>query len=177
MKSGRKPGSFVRGTCCLCGTVELVRGTTSHFRCTACIQAGHFNPSTMRGDWLGKESASARVQSEIRNGNLPNPKTLTCDDCGGPAIEYEHRDYNKPLMVVPICRSCNLRRGPAVPLNGSVKKLIDNGLVPYRLNRNAFRVLRLMGLPTDALNKMPVTLTHAHWVELLPLFEQQTEAA
>ena len=36
--------------------------------------------------------------------------------CGGMAEQWDHRDYNKPLDVEPVCRSCNMRRGPAKPL-------------------------------------------------------------
>jgi formylmethanofuran dehydrogenase subunit E len=38
-----------------------------------------------------------------------------CRDCGEPSTDYDHRDYNKPLEVEPVCRSCNLLRGPALP--------------------------------------------------------------
>ena len=37
-----------------------------------------------------------------------------CVDCGANATDYDHRDYNKPLDVEPVCRSCNIRRGNAV---------------------------------------------------------------
>jgi len=31
-------------------------------------------------------------------------------------VECVHRDYNKPLDVVPVCRKCNHARGAAIPL-------------------------------------------------------------
>ncbi len=37
----------------------------------------------------------------------------TCVDCGAPASDWDHRDYDKPLDVVPVCRRCNVLRGPA----------------------------------------------------------------
>jgi hypothetical protein len=41
-------------------------------------------------------------------------RTFNCVDCGKTAHGYDHRDYRKPLDVVPICRSCNYKRGPAL---------------------------------------------------------------
>lgn len=43
------------------------------------------------------------------------PDCFRCVDCGNGATEYEHRDYNKPLAVEPVCRTCNHRRGSAIP--------------------------------------------------------------
>lgn len=51
----------------------------------------------------------------VRNGYLKDPTTLTCLDCGAPAQVYDHRDYNKPLDVEPVCHACNVKRGPAIP--------------------------------------------------------------
>ncbi len=55
------------------------------------------------------------VQIAIRDGYLPKPSTLLCQDCGQPAQVYDHRDYNRPLDVEPVCHACNVKRGPAVP--------------------------------------------------------------
>jgi hypothetical protein len=56
----------------------------------------------------------AAVSKAVLRGELPPVKTLACTDCGAPARDYDHRDYSKPLAVEPTCRSCNLKRGPAV---------------------------------------------------------------
>ena len=42
--------------------------------------------------------------------------SVPCVDCGKPAHSYDHRDYEKPLDVEPVCRSCNRRRPRAEPL-------------------------------------------------------------
>ena len=44
---------------------------------------------------------------------LLRPEKLQCIDCGAAAKLYEHRSYNKPLEVEPMCVSCNTLRGPA----------------------------------------------------------------
>lgn len=56
------------------------------------------------------------VAAAIRQGLLPSLKSgeYACTDCGGIALEYDHRDYGRPLDVVPVCRSCNKRRGTAI---------------------------------------------------------------
>lgn len=57
-------------------------------------------------------SAKAAILVEVRSGRMPRPQTLLCVDCGVRAEEYDHRDYLRPLDVVPVCQSCNKRRGP-----------------------------------------------------------------
>ena len=65
----------------------------------------------------GARYCHAQVAAAIRDGKLKHPARdgLTCADCGGPARDYDHRDYNAPLTVDAVCRPCNLRRGSAVP--------------------------------------------------------------
>ena len=58
-------------------------------------------------------SALHKVRRAVKRGDLPHPNTLVCSDCSAPAEVYDHRDYLKPLSVEPVCRSCNIRRGPA----------------------------------------------------------------
>lgn len=58
--------------------------------------------------------ARAAVAQAIRDGKLPRlDGTIQCVDCGKPAKNYDHREYARPLDVQPVCRSCNLKRGPA----------------------------------------------------------------
>lgn len=64
----------------------------------------------------GGSVAHGLVSAAIRNGDLVPAKKFACVDCGNPARDYDHRDYNKPLDVQPVCRSCNKLRGPAIPL-------------------------------------------------------------
>lgn len=58
--------------------------------------------------------AHYEVRRAVRNGLLRPAHELACVDCSKSAREYDHRDYAKPLDVVPVCRSCNLKRGPAL---------------------------------------------------------------
>lgn len=65
----------------------------------------------------GMLEAITAVNKAVKTGALAPVKTLICVDCGSQAQCYEHRDYNKPLEVVPVCRKCNFRRGSAKPLS------------------------------------------------------------
>lgn len=64
-----------------------------------------------RSHFSGRSVASAIVAKAIRSGDLPHPRGLVCVDCAGEAVEYDHRDYSLPLVVQPVCRKCNARRG------------------------------------------------------------------
>lgn len=63
----------------------------------------------------GAMSAHSAVQRAVRKGVLPSVAGLTCADCGAAATAYDHRNYNKPLDVEPVCNTCNIERGPAIP--------------------------------------------------------------
>lgn len=57
--------------------------------------------------------AMAAVHLAVASGAIPKAAMLPCIDCEEPASVYDHRDYRQPLNVVPVCRKCNQRRGPA----------------------------------------------------------------
>lgn len=63
-----------------------------------------------------KRRASYQLRKVILRGDIPHPYTLLCVDCRRPARGYDHRDYTKPLDVVPVCTRCNVLRGPGGPV-------------------------------------------------------------
>lgn len=63
-----------------------------------------------------RDAAHKAIRIEIREGRMLPPTSCECVDCGEPAYCYDHRDYTKPLSVQPVCRACNNRRGPGLPL-------------------------------------------------------------
>lgn len=97
-----------RFTCCACGLVELVNGGTSGHKCRSC-RAEDPTDRTRTAQYIAHQ-AVAKARSA---GLLPSPRGMRCEDCGGAATEYDHRDYSQPLRVAAVCRGCNLRRGPA----------------------------------------------------------------
>jgi len=65
--------------------------------------------------------AHHKVLGETRRGVLKKlTKDVLCVDCGKRAKVYDHRDYNKPLDVEPVCIKCNSMRGKG-----------KNGFSPY----------------------------------------------
>jgi len=92
-------------SCIACGTSIKNRDRLAT-KCFPCLHAWGKNS--------GARDAYKAVSKEIKAGRLADPKTLTCADCGKAARDYDHRDYNKPLEVEPVCRSCNKLRGPAI---------------------------------------------------------------
>lgn len=61
------------------------------------------------------------VALAVKQGYLKPVKECICVDCGAPARAYDHRDYNKPLEVEPVCYRCNKIRGPAIPRRFELK--------------------------------------------------------
>lgn len=62
----------------------------------------------------GQMVACLRVAKAVRAGSLLPARSRMCADCGEGAAVYDHRDYNRPLDVTPVCRRCNALRGPAL---------------------------------------------------------------
>lgn len=168
--AGRRPGSLVRCTCVACGAVERASGTGGHYRCAACKYTHRYGPHSRRSNWTGTEEAGGFVHRAIADGRLPHPRGLTCADCGGVAVEYDHRDYNEPLRVEPVCRGCNLRRGPATPLVGSIRRLVENGMRPYYSRGATLKVLQRLGISTQGVI-LPSKVQVDDWRALLPLVE------
>lgn len=94
--------------CGACGrTYETHKMARVNARCHECEVAAEQTRGLVTG----------MVAKAVRQGILPHPSTLKCSDCGIQASEYDHRDYSQPLQVAPVCRGCNVRRGPGAPFN------------------------------------------------------------
>lgn len=165
----RKPGSLVRAKCCLCGAVELASGAGNFSRCTPCKAAGlRARSNRSRYDATGKEDAGSEVQRAIREGRLTRASEHQCVDCGKQACDYDHRDYNQPLAVQPVCRSCNLKRGPAIPAADWLTRSRQYGSAPYRQKSCVVKVLSMLGRSASALDGFPARLTEEDWRRILP---------
>ena len=62
-----------------------------------------------------QRKAHSMVRAAVKRGVLPDLANaeVACADCGDAAAVYEHRDYARPLDVVPACHACNHKRGTA----------------------------------------------------------------
>lgn len=67
----------------------------------------------------GYFKARGKVRWAIESGKLNSlvKNNVDCVFCYGRAEIYHHKDYNKPLDVVPVCRKCNHRLGEAIKIN------------------------------------------------------------
>lgn len=76
-------------------------------RCATCAAQRRQHNEAVRN------AAYRAVAKAVKAGALKRPYGQSCADCGRPAEVFDHRDYSKPLQVEPVCRSCNVMRGPA----------------------------------------------------------------
>lgn len=125
-------GDTMRLLACVdCGDAFI--GGHSAKRCSDCKQYAFGD----RDYALLKSRAHAAVAKAIRDGALRPPREFQCVDCYRDAEVYDHRDYTKPLDVQPVCRGCNLCRGPAIQKPPQTRKR----WVGYDHNAEARRLL------------------------------------
>ena len=105
-----KASKETNGRFCACGADYSFR----HHLATSCCECANKKKLQQAND-TGMAAACAAVARAVKTGELKSPKECNCVDCGKAAMDYDHRDYAKPLDVVPVCRSCNKLRGPAKP--------------------------------------------------------------
>ena len=101
-------------TCIVC---DSIFESASRYRryCVDCL------PAVQNVQREAKQAMS--IQADIR--------ALRCVDCQRPASEYDHRYYARPNDVVPVCKSCNKARGPALDVRELVRKARGlDGAVP-----------------------------------------------
>lgn len=112
--SGKWSSEFIR-KCPQCS--EMFIGAANRLVCRSC----YFKAYDERKRITAK--VYAEMNSARRNGLIPViDGTTVCVDCGAPAECHDHRDYSKPLHVEPVCRSCNVRRGPAAGVEHLFRK-------------------------------------------------------
>lgn len=70
------------------------------------------------------------VAKAIQTGMLRSAVGQQCVDCGVAAEVLDHRDYEKPLDVDPVCKSCNSRRGAAEPFRTRLRVSSHASITP-----------------------------------------------
>ncbi len=97
--------------------------------------------------------AISAVQAAVAGGILPSLRDgrTKCTDCQKPATVYDHRDYLKPLVVDPVCWSCNSRRGRAANHPDTVTRVEIRGLLRARIRRLAAIERRSFGNMAEVL--------------------------
>jgi hypothetical protein len=74
---------------------------------------------------INPDRAHTIVKKAKDDGFLPdlNIVELPCSDCAERASCYDHRYYQYPLLVEPVCSSCNTKRGPALDFTANNVKI------------------------------------------------------
>ena len=141
MRKGQRRPRF----CEACGSDITSRPTISVF-CLDCyderqkiFQRLHAQKRKLRA------KAHAQVAAAIKDGHIHRlDGSVDCTDCGKPAAHYDHRDYNRPLEVEPVCASCNLQRGPAEPYASTPPEWPTEGKIMLALSENGMRPVPLV---------------------------------
>ena len=86
-----------------CFDLDSSRSTGISSKCTDCFKifAKEIN---VRGN--KKYEARRELRKGLMSGNI---KKVNCQVCGGVKTEAHHDDYNKPLEVTWLCRSCHTK--------------------------------------------------------------------
>lgn len=103
LKTPREPKD-----CACCGSALPLLRHYKKYVCETCLRSGSIPRRKVGAD------AHSMVALAVRLGYLKPIGECTCVSCGAQATDYDHRDYNKPLEVEPVCRSCNFARPPAI---------------------------------------------------------------
>ena len=74
-----------------------------------------------------RKAAQCAVKKAVTEKRLSPAMDLICVDCGKHAMAHDHRDYDHPMIVAPVCYGCNNKRGMAHLGLGR----IDCDLSPY----------------------------------------------
>jgi hypothetical protein len=114
--------------------------------------SNRYSNQALRQQITGAAKAYTKVQWARRKGILPPPSVHVCVDCGAQAAVYDHRDYNKPLDVEPVCVPCNAQRGAALPANNDDPEvLFEKTGEGYCLSRHGIAAISF-----DAIDFFPV---------------------
>lgn len=110
-------GAIIRTKCLMCQKSVQGRSSNKALYCFDCLQI-RCTPEFRARDPRRKARkyftlAHQFVAAAVRFGDLLDLKKVEvpCADCKSRAVEYDHRDYMKPLQVDPVCKSCNAARG------------------------------------------------------------------
>lgn len=100
-------GPYQPFDCKICG--EHFERSWRQKLCEECARAVRRLRAEFYGD--AQQDAMTEVAKAIRHGKLKPATRFRCTDCSKRAECYDHRSYERPLDVEPVCRSCNLKRG------------------------------------------------------------------
>lgn len=103
--------AFTTITCIYCGAQEYRAMTTK-----MCHQCRKITQPILA-------KAGLTMRNAIKRGDIKPASNYPCEDCGKPAQTYDHRDNDQPLLLAPVCWSCNRLRGPSC-IPSALKQLL-----------------------------------------------------
>jgi hypothetical protein len=56
-----------------------------------------------------KIKARAHINRKVIRRELDRIETLVCRRCSNQAVDYHHPDYDKPWLVIPLCKDCHCK--------------------------------------------------------------------
>lgn len=116
----RKPRTYSICPRCLCIYGPLARHARRYCSRACTIEAQRTGRTRLRRPTSSARRAHGLVNYHIKAGNLARP--LACEVCGitGKRIEAAHFNYDEPLRVRWLCRSCHVRWDKVDPKGGTV---------------------------------------------------------
>lgn len=124
----RKQRSFKICPACL-GVFGPLRRLAQQFCSTACkVKSQTTGRRRLRGTTRKAKNAQSLVRYHVRRGNLIRP--ARCEECdvSSRRIEAAHYDYDQPLRVRWLCRSCHVRWDKRQPKGATfvVRSLVNS---------------------------------------------------
>lgn len=107
--------------CPVCLTVFLLQRLDRRFCSYACkVKAQTTGCRTLRRTLAKARSAHSLLRYHVQAGHIVRP--IICEECGvaDRPIEGAHYDYNEPLRVRWLCRSCHVRWDKREPKHATV---------------------------------------------------------
>lgn len=114
----RRPRSWT--ICPVCLAIFPLGRLTRRFCSHACkVKAQTTGHRTIRRATAKARSAHSLLRYHVRAGNIVRPNT--CEECGvtRSRIEAAHFNYDEPLRVRWLCRSCHVRWDKREPKHGT----------------------------------------------------------
>lgn len=93
--------------CSRCGAAHTRIGQRYCCSCHAAYMRGWRRGRPLTADQRRKDNVRSHANVAKRRGQLTQ---AACADCGDPNSQMHHPDYDRPLLVVWLCRPCHLAR-------------------------------------------------------------------
>lgn len=100
--------------CEMCGATHSRYYSAKY--CMNCVQIRNRESARRSARNNPNNIARRMVALAVSTGFMRPASEFLCIDCGDPAKHYDHRDYNRPLDVDPVCTRCHGRRGRGIEL-------------------------------------------------------------